>query len=115
MAYTIKKRESYRWTVEYVLAVKQGVSEVMAFDAEFKALGQKRTNELLSRARDLAIKDKEFADEILIELHDLEGEGGKVYRKADLEELGELFPGLFSAIGRAWSQSVLGGAAARKN
>jgi len=115
MAFTIKKRESYRWTVEHVVEVRNGKPELMSFDAEFKAIGRKRAEELLERARRLDIKDSEFLDEVLAEIHGLEGEGGKVYRRGDLDELAELYPGLITSISDAWIKSMVGGAAARKN
>lgn len=113
MAYTIRKRESYRWTVEHVIEVRQGKPDAMVFDAEFKALGQARVNELMTRARSLAIQDPEFADAILVDIHELTDEGGKVYHLADLQELAERFPGILGSIGSAWMLSVQG--IARKN
>lgn len=113
MAYTIKKRESYRWPVEHTLEVRDGKPDVMGFDAEFKAVRQAEVQELMDRARARSITDAEFLDAIVVEIHGLQGEDGKVYRKADIEELVELFPGLIASISRAWTESVVG--AARKN
>ena len=115
MAYTIKKRESYRWTVEHVVARRAGKDEVMVFDVEFKALGKSRVQELLEHARKGEVKDDEMIEATLAEIHDLVDENQKPYVKADLEQLAEMFPGLIASIAEAWARSVAGGAAARKN
>lgn len=113
MAFTIRKRESYRWPVEHTIEVRDGKPEVMSFDAEFRACKQAQVKDLMDRARASSITDAEFLDAILVEIHGLQDEAGKVYRRADLDELLELFPGLIASLSRAWTESVVG--AARKN
>lgn len=117
MAFTIKKRESYRWTVEHVLEKRQGKHEVMAFDVEFKAMPQSRIEKLLEQARDLKINDLDFMAEVLVGWHGLDDESGSAfaYSRAHLEHLLEQYPGIAASFSRAWTESVLGGAAARKN
>lgn len=117
MAFTIKKRESYRWTVEHVIEKRQGKNEVMSFDAEFKALPQSRIEKLLEQARDLKIDDLDFMGEVLIGWHGLDDESGNAYAftRANLEHLLDTYPGIAASFSRAWTDSVLGGAAARKN
>jgi hypothetical protein len=115
VAFTVKKRDSYRWTVEHTIAVRAGKPEVMTFDAEFKALGKKAIEDLMERARKGAVQDGEMLDQTLLEIHDLVDENSKPYTKADLEALCEVYPGLLGSIAEAWTRSVVGGAAARKN
>jgi hypothetical protein len=118
--FTIKKRESYRWPVEHVIAISAGKPEKISFDAEFRALGQARISELLKLAAVMEIKDEAFLDEILAGWHDLkDGRNGEEtpfpFSKQNLSELQELYPGITASFSRSWTESVLGGNAARKN
>lgn len=117
MAFVIKKRDSYRWTVEHALAIKQGKPELMVFDAEFKALPQSAIEKLLEQARELKITDVEMLRQILVGWHGLKNEDGSAfeYNEANLAQLLEDFPGMAASFSRAWTASVLGQEAARKN
>jgi hypothetical protein len=117
MAFVIKKRQSYRWTVEHALQVKQGKTELMVFDAEFKALPQSTIEKLLEQAREMKTGDVEMLTEILVGWHGLKSEDGSTfeYNEDNLKQLLEEFPGLAGSFSRAWSESVLGQVAARKN
>jgi len=117
MAFVIKKRESYRWTIEHALEKRQGKIEVMSFDAEFKALPTSRIEVLLQQARDMKIDDMAFLGEILVAWHGLRAEDGAefAYSAENLKQLLEDFPGITASLSRAWTESVLGGTAARKN
>ncbi len=117
MPFVIKKRDSYVWTVEHALEVKQGKPELMVFDAEFKALPQSKIEQLLERARKLEVNDVEMLGEILVGWHGLKNEDGSVfeYNEGNLKRLLEEYPGMAASFSRAWTASVLGQAAARKN
>jgi len=120
MGFSIKKRESYRWTIEHVIEKREGRSVTISFDAEFKALGQARVNELLKLASTLQIDDDAFLTEILVGWHDAKdertGEAREFpYSSENLAELREAYPGIVTSLSRAWTDSVLGGGAARKN
>jgi len=125
MAFTIKKRESYQWTVEHVISKEDGKPEVMRFNAEFKALSKSKVKELAERIGN-GMKDDEFLDDALIGWSGLKDETGDfAYTDSNLERLLESFPGLAGSIYTAWFESVSGGlggvaavllgAAARKN
>lgn len=117
MPFVIKKRDSYRWTVEHALEKRAGKMELMVFDAEFKALPQSRIEKLLEQGRELRITDLEMLGEILANWHGLKNEDGSTfeYNEANLKQLLEDFPGMAASFSKAWTDSVLGGAAARKN
>ncbi len=117
MAFTIKKRESYCWTVEHAIEKREGKTELMVFDAEFRALPSSRIDALLQRARDAQVNDVAFLDEILIGWHGLRAEDGTEFAHSEehLRQLLEVFPGITAALMRAWVDSVVGGGAARKN
>lgn len=123
MAFQIKKRESYSWTVNHVVSRSEGEPNLMVFDAEFKALPQSKVRDISERLRKRAINDDQFIDEILSGWRGLANEAGETfdYSPANLKTLMELFPGLVGSITAAWFESVLGlgdsilGKAARKN
>lgn len=120
MAFTIRKRESYRWTVEHALQKVGGKPDVITFDAEFKALPQKRIEELMARARVGEADDEAFFTEILVGWHGLEDGRGEQseafpYSPENRRLLLDLYPGIASSFSRAWVESVIGGGAARKN
>lgn len=113
MAHVVKKRDTYRWTVDHVIEVRAGKQEVMSFDAEFKALPKSKIEDLMKQAQlaargESALKDDAFIGEVLHELHGIVREDNTPFRKADLDELVEIFPGLLTSLGRAWTESVLG-------
>ena len=112
----VKKRESYRWTVEHVVAKRSGKAEVFAFDVEFKALSQSKVNELAIRAAKLQLPVDDFIAETFAGWHDMTKEGAVepwAYSPEAVKELIELYPGLPSSLIAAWTESVTG--AARKN
>jgi hypothetical protein len=117
MAFVIKKRDSYRWTIEHALEKRQGKVELMSFDAEFKALPTSRIDVLLEQARQLKIDDVTFLGEILVAWHGLRAEDGAefAYSAENLKQMLEEFPGITASLSRAWTESVLGGTVARKN
>lgn len=125
MSFTIKKRESYAWTVEHVISRSDGKPELMRFDAEFKALPQSKVKEISGRLSKSDLKDDTFLAEVLAGWHGLQNEDGEVFEfsEQNLRSLIELFPGLVGSFTSAWFESILGvgetfaaiGRAARKN
>jgi len=120
MAFTIKKRESYRWTIEHALEKREGKVESVTFDAEFKALPQKKIEELMEKARGLKIDDLTFLDEILVGWHGLDDARGEQaeafpFNRENVRALLELYPGIGASLSKGWTDSVLGWAATRKN
>lgn len=109
MPFSIKKRDSYRWTVEHVLSLKNGKpDEVMTLDVEFKALSAKEAGAALDVCRTDA---KEFFKLVLVGWHD--APEGWEFSLEKFEELLEAYPGMSGAFMRAYLES--NGAAARKN
>jgi hypothetical protein len=120
MGFSIRKRATYRWTVEHVVEKREGRPVTISFDAEFKALGQARVTELLKLAATLQIDDDTFLGEVLVGWHDGKdertGEAREFpYSQENLVELREAYPGIVTSFSRAWTDSILGGGAARKN
>ena len=111
----IKRRESYRWTVEHVIGKRNGKPDVLAFDIEFKALPESKVYDLIAEARAGALGNDRFIEEAIIGWHDMKRDDGAVWEFSAeaLKELCEQFPGMPASLSRAWTESVTG--AARKN
>ena len=115
MAFAIKKRDSYRWTVEHVIGKIKGKQELMSFDAEFKALPQARLDEMMTLAQVGKLSNGTLLDEVLVGWHDLSRDEAEfTYGKTNLDMLAELYPGILGSIVRAYMDSIVG-AAATKN
>jgi len=125
VAFAIKKRDSYRWTVEHIIGKTDGKPEVMRFDAEFKALSRTEYQALSARLTGATrMSDEQFTDEVLTGWHGLVGEDAAefAYDKTNVAKLLELYPGIAGSIMSAFMDSVSGGfagallsQAARKN
>lgn len=129
MPYTIRKRDTYRWPVRHVVEIVKGREVEMAFDGVFKAIPTKRVNELLVACAKGDMEDGAFLDEVFAGWDDLELEPEPVvhasapppaklpfeYDAANLQLLIETYPGITGSIAAAWTESVVGGAAALKN
>jgi len=115
MAFAIKKRDSYPWTVEHVIAKRKGEPQLMSFDAEFKALPQQRLDEMMKLAQVGKLNNGTLLDEVLVGWHDLTGEDGAefTFDRTNLDKLAELYPGILGSLVRAFMDSIVG--AARKN
>lgn len=111
----IKKRESYRWTVEHVAAVADGKPELLKFDVEFKALTQTAVDQVLAKAAARTLSDDEFIGAVLIGWHDMKREDGSAweYSAQAIRELADLYSGVGGSISRAWVASVKGGNGSR--
>src|SRR5258706_14286768 len=112
MAFAIKKRDSYRWTVEHIIGKTDGKPEVMRFDAEFKALSRTEYQALSARLTGAAkMSDEQFTDEVLRGWHGLAGEDGAefAFDKTNLAKLLDLYPGIAGSIMSAFMDSVSGG------
>lgn len=116
MAATLKKRDTFRWTVEHLVQIVSGVPEFMKFDAVFRAVPQTRVVEIMGLAKKGELKDDAFLAEVLVGWADLDDEAGKPleFTPENLAQLREAYPGIVGSITRAFTESVMGGAA-RKN
>jgi hypothetical protein len=111
MAFKIEKRDSYRWTVDYVLSMKDGrPHEVMKLDVEFKALSAKEAGAAVELAR---TQPMEAFERILVGWHD--APEGWDFSMKKLEELFEFYPGISGAFLLAYMESIWGQTAAGKN
>lgn len=120
MAFTIKKRESYRWTVEHALEKREGKLEFLTFDAEFRAFAQTKIEELFKRISTMEMDDMAMLDEIMVGwsgLDDSRGDKAEAFpfSRDNLKALLDMYPGMAASLSQAWTNSVLGGAATRKN
>jgi hypothetical protein len=111
----IKKRESYRWTVEHVAAMRNGEPELFTFDAEFKALTKTAVDQVLAKAAARKLSDEEFLGGIVAGWHDMKREDGSPweYSPEAVRELEDLYSGVGASICRAWVASVKGGNGSR--
>lgn len=111
MPFKIEKRESYRWTVEHVLSMKDGVpDEVLMLDVEFKALPAKEAEAALQLMR---TDPKKAFELIVVGWHD--APEGWEFSMQKLQELFEFYVGISAAFSRAYMDSLFGQTAARKN
>lgn len=125
MAFAIKKRDSYRWTVEHIIGKTDGKPDVMRFDVEFKAVSRTEYQALAARLTGPSkMSDEQFTDEVLRGWHGLDGEDGAefAFDKTNVAKLLELYPGIAGSIMSGFMDSVSGGfagallsQAARKN
>jgi len=114
---TIKKRESYRWSVRHEVAQRAGKPEYLEFDVEFKALPLAKVNELIARSAIGELGNQAFVEETMVGWHDMQRDGDAApwaFSVAAVLELCEQYPGMPRSIVVAWTDSVSGGAA-RKN
>lgn len=116
MAFIIKKRDSYRWTVEHTLEVKDGKPVNISFDAEFRALTKARISEIMAEVSTGKMDDSAFIGEVLVGWHDVRSADGESwpFSVEAVKELCENYPGMEASISSAWVRSVTGGAV-RKN
>lgn len=114
MAWSVKKRESYRWSVEHVVSMKNGAPlEVMKIDVEFKVLSIKEIEEQVNKVRTELMDPWEFFGNVLAGWHD--APEGWDFSIDKLKELCLLYPGFEGSLTRSLLASLLGGSAARKN
>lgn len=113
---TVKRAETYRWTVDHAVAKRAGETEFFSFDVEFKALPQKQVLELVAKAVSGNLPNDTFVTETMAGWHDLKRADGTVleFSLDGVKELCELYPGMPASLSRAWIDSVTG-KAARKN
>lgn len=111
MPFKIEKRDSYRWTVEHVLSKKKGApDEIFKIDVEFKALSAKEADPVIATA---GSDPKTFFKNVLVGWHD--APEGWDFSMEKFLELCDVYPGISAAFYRAYMESILGEAAARKN
>lgn len=113
---SIRRAESYRWTVSHAVGMTKGKPELLVFDVDFKALAQSRVSELMRKALLGELKSEEFVAEVMTGWHEMQDAEGKTwpFSVEAVRELCEIYPGMPASISKAWTDSVTG-AAARKN
>src|SRR5258708_4506337 len=112
MAWSVKKRETYRWTVEHMVSMKNGAPfEVMKIDFEFKIVPVKEIEDQANKVRADLMDPWDFFGNVLAGWHD--APDGWEFSIDKLKELCLLYPGFEGSLTRSLRNSLLGGSAAR--
>ncbi len=112
MPFTVRKRESYRWTVEHLLSMRDGKpDEMLKFDVEFKALSAKEAEDAINGIKSDPDSPWTFCERVLVGWHD--APHGWEFSIEKLKELCDFYPGLTGSLLRAFMASL--GVAAQKN
>lgn len=114
MAFILSQKASYTWPVKYDAPRDGGKYDRHEFMAEFKRLPQSRLDEIQKQAKDNAVNDGEFLDEILLGWSGIKDEQGEdvPFNEAARRIVLDL-PGMRAAIVLAFFGSLEG--APRKN